>query len=242
MNEYTFAIIRQRQLEDRSSLVNRADLLSQLLTHNEEGSTYTDEELRDFVMNFLIAGRDTTAMLLTWTFYLLAKHPEIEAKVVEEMNQVMKDEQPTWDNIKQLRYLKNVLQETLRLFPPVPVDGYTAYSDDVLPGGYSITKGTEVYYCSYVLHRDPTLFPNPEEFLPERWDNPPKHPCAYIPFHSGARTCLGKEMAFEEARIMVVNLLRKFRLRLVDGFEPRIKQAIILTSANGMRMRLVPAQ
>jgi cytochrome P450 len=193
MNTYTMEIIRQRLKEsDSGDLSERGDLISQLLCKTED--KYSNDELRDFVMNFLIAGRDTTAAMLTWTFYLLSKHPEVEERVLKEIRDVLGDDLPNWNNIKALKYTKNVLQEALRLFPPVPVDGYTAYSDDILPGGYAMRKGGEIYYCSYVLHRNPKYFPNPDEFIPERWDTPLPHPFCYVPFHSGPRTCLGKEM------------------------------------------------
>jgi len=196
--------------------------------------------MRDFVFNFLIAGRDTTASLLTWTFYELSRHPEVEEKVIEEINSVIKDENANFKNIKLLKYTKWVLQEVLRLYPPVPIDGYTALEDDILPNGYFVAKNTEIYYVAWHMHRLPEYFPEPELFLPERWEFPLKHPFSYVPFHGGARACLGKEMAYQESLILMVNIFkRNFRLRTVEGFLPRVKKAVILTSANGLKMKLV---
>lgn len=257
MNNFTKDIIEKRKTESKGEKEQKRDLLSQImLMKNEEGKPLYDEEgLRDFVMNFLIAGRDTTAVTLTWCFYLLSKNPEVEKKVIEEMEQVLgpspknnqekSEEEPEidWENLKKLKYLKAVLYETLRLYPPVPVDGYTALKDDVLPGGYFIPKGTNVLYSSWSLHRDPDLFEEPLSFKPERFEN--QQPTAYhwLPFHGGPRLCLGQEMAIQEAKIMMCVFLWRYglRFRLQDNFEPVIKRGIILTSNNGVRMSLVTA-
>jgi len=247
MNKTVNSIIQQQLNLDDATLAASTDALSSIILQNRKGVTpYTQEELRDFVMNFLIAGRDTTAMLLTWTFYYLALHPEVEKKVIEELETVIGDEEITFDNIKRLNYMKWVLQETLRLKPPVPVDGYTAMEDDVLPGGYRVKKGWEIYYLSEVMHRREDYFDSPNEFIPERFKEPNgckaghNHAAVNIPFHVGPRTCLGREMAFEEAKIMISLTLRQgIRFRLHEGFAPIIKQSIILTAKNGMWMDII---
>ena len=142
INETVNNIIAERKKEPAETLRGRSDLVSQLLlaAAEEPAGAYTDEEMRDFVMNFLIAGRyallgdamlalkltlnrDTTAMLLTWTFYFLAKHPDVERRVLDEIREKLGDDEPTWTNVKSMLFTKQVLQETLRMYPPVPVDG-----------------------------------------------------------------------------------------------------------------------
>jgi len=129
----------------------------------------------------------------------------------------------------------------------VPVDGYSATQDDVLPGNHPIKKGTEVYYISEIMHRLPEFFEDPEEFRPERFERTPngcrpewQDASAYIPFHYGPRTCLGKEMAYEEAKIFFCSMLRHgLRFRLQKDFQPQLKDAIILTSVHGMPMHFL---
>jgi len=249
MNETVNNIVQQRMSENDETLRASTDALSSIIMDTRTNQlSYTEEEFRDFVMNFLIAGRDTTAMLLTWTFYYLAVNPDVEKKVVDEINEVIGEEALNFENIKKLTYLKWVLQESLRLKPPVPVDGYTALEDDVLPGGLRIKKGWEVYYISEIMHKREEFFESPEQFIPERFKEPNgckagmNHPAVYIPFHYGPRTCLGREMAYEEAKIMICLTLQKgIRFRLHKDFEPQIKQSIILTSKNGMWMDMISA-
>ena len=133
MDNVVYAIIRGRENDPVETLKDNTDVLSQLMYELRDEESYPDREkhLRDFIMNFLIAGRDTTAMLLTWTFHLLAEHPEVEQKCLEEIEQVLGDDELTWDNVKACKYIKMVLQETLRMYPPVPVDGYAASEDEV---------------------------------------------------------------------------------------------------------------
>ena len=173
----------------------------------------------------------------------------MEAKVVKEINEVLGDAEVDFENIKKLTYMKWVLQETLRLKPPVPVDGYEAFEDNVLPGGYRMKKGWEVYYISEIMHRDPDYFDKPNEFIPERFENASgckdgkSHPSVYIPFHNGPRTCLGREMAYEEAKIMLIYSLRNgYRFKIHENFIPSVKQSIILTSMNGMWMDFYQTQ
>jgi len=245
LNTLVHQIIASRKTQSLEEVQQSTDALSAMLA---QGVDYSDEELRDFVMNFLLAGRDTTSTLLTWTFYYLSLHPEVERKMVEEIQSVIGEEELTYENIKGLKYMKQVFQETMRLRPPVPFDGYFAREDDVLPGGFQIKKGWVVLYITYVMHRREALFENPEEFRPERFDTVPtggrednQHPAAYVPFHYGPRTCMGREMAYEEARIFMCTIFRRgLRFRLHPGFEPELHPAIILTSENGMRMDLVP--
>eukprot|EP01104_Vermistella_antarctica_P006923 TRINITY_DN1762_c0_g1_i3.p1 TRINITY_DN1762_c0_g1~~TRINITY_DN1762_c0_g1_i3.p1 ORF type:complete len:279 (-),score=40.42 TRINITY_DN1762_c0_g1_i3:11-847(-) len=253
LNQQCHDIIAARRLESRDNLEQRHDLLSLMLlrqlrsqsgemTGEEEDKVaveYCEKDLRDAIMNLLIAGRDTTALLLTWCMYLLSQHPKIEAKVLDEIERELGDSPIDYSNLKRLQYLKQVLQETLRMYPPVPIECYnTREVESVFPGGYYAPPQTSVLYSAYTMHRNPKYYPNPEEFNPDRFATAPA-PYTFLPFHAGPRVCLGKEMAYLEAMTMVVTLLRSgIRLRLYPEHRVAIKQAIMLTSDGGMRMVL----
>ena len=236
MDNFVFEIINERKKESPEQLAERSDLLSKLLTANKNAS---NDELRDFVMNFLIAGRDTTAVLLTWCIYLLCNNSDVTEKLLGEINEnLAEDEAPTFQNTKSLIYMKQVLQETLRLYPPVPIDGFDAEKDCILPGGFKIEKGTPVLYCAWDLHRRPEYWgADSLSFKPERFATPPA-PYTWIPFHAGPRECLGKEMAYLEAKIMLCNFLRKYNFSLDSNQVVETKQGIILTALNGVRVHL----
>merc|ERR1712000_177287 len=197
MNDFVNTIIQQRKQDSKEQLLERGDLVSRLLVHEKCAFNQKDEDLRDFIMNFLIAGRDTTAVLLTWCVYLLSKHPEVEKKLLKEFDDVLGDEEPTFANTK------------------------------------------ELIYCTYDLHRRPELWgDDSDEFKPERFAKPPV-PFSWLPFHGGPRECLGKEMAYLEAKIMLVNLLRKYKLTVHTNHPVELKKGIILTSRHGMKMDVV---
>ena len=237
MNNYVYGIINTRKSEPIEQLQDRQDLLSRLLVANKDISK---EDSRDFVMNFLLAGRDTTAVLLTWSIYLLSSHPDVVRKLLAEFREyIAEDETPTLANTKSLVYTKMVLQEVLRLYPPVPIDGYDATKDCTLPNGFKVSKETQIRYCGWDLHRRPELWgEDAEEFRPERFEHNPA-PFTYVPFHLGPRECLGKEMAYLEAKIALVNFLRKYSFTHVPGQKIETKQGIILTAKYGIRMHLV---
>ena len=196
MNEFVYKIIQDRKTQVLES--DPFDLLSQYLKISEE-QNLTDKFVRDGLMNFFIAGRDTTSILMTWYIYFMCKYPHIEKKVFEEIDEIFPDEfEPTVDNLKQLKYLRNVLDETLRLFPPaLPIVGKVAQNDDELPSGIRVKAKQEVCYCNYSVHRDPKYWgEDVESFNPDRWEKPLQHAFQYIPFQKGPRICLGMDMAY----------------------------------------------
>ena len=148
-------------------------------------------------------------------------------------------EEITYESMNKLAYLHNAIQESLRIYPSVPFNGFTALKDDVLPGGFFVPKDTYVVYSAYILHRRPDLYPDPLAFDPTRFTAKPPKPFEYLSFHGGPRVCLGKEMALLEAKIMIVTLLgRGWRLRMKEGEKVELKRAIILSARKGIRMRL----
>ena len=183
--------------EGRSRSEPGDDLLSMLLrAQDEDGSRMTDVQLRDEAMTLFLAGHETTALTLSWTWYLLAQHPEVEEKLAAEWANVLGGRLPTPDDIPRLRYTEHVIQEAMRVYPPVYLIGREPVSDVEL-GGYRVRRGTTVFMSQWVSHRDPKYFDDPEAFRPERWADGlarrlPKY--AYYPFGGGPRVCLATRL------------------------------------------------
>lgn len=186
----------------------------------------TTEWLRDVVLNMVIAGRDTTACTLSWMFYILATNPEIQKKLHAEIDaKFVADKVPTIQSVSssELPYLNGVLYETLRLYPPVPVDGKKAVNDDVLPDGSKVPAGTQMAFMVYAIGRDPNVYPDPDVVKPERWI-PFKEPSQYeFPvFQAGPRICLGMHMALFEAKIAALIILREYSFEMAPGEAEKI--------------------
>jgi cytochrome P450 len=241
MNNYVYRIIRERKQEPLKQLQEREDLLSQLLVKQklgENGAKEDDEELRDFVMNFLIAGRDTTACLLTFSLYEIARHPAVKEKLIDELKRLVKAEGITWDSVKKLSFMKQFLQEVLRLYPPVPIDGFGATEDTVLPGNYFIPKNSAILYNNWTMSRTKEFWgEDAEVFDPAHFDKPPAS-FTFNAFHGGPRICLGMEMALEEAKIFLCLFLQKFDWKINQHNDDTLKNAILLTFKNGLYLDL----
>jgi cytochrome P450 len=211
-------IIRER----RSSHRQHGDLLGALLqVRDSSGQPMSDQQLRDEVMTLFLAGHETTAIALSWTCFLLAQHPRVEAKLVEELSSVLGDREPTVDDIAHLRYTEMILKESMRLYPAVWGIGRRAIADCEI-GGYRVTGGTNVFILQYLTQRDPRFFANPDAFDPERWREDPVRAgrlprFAYFPFGGGPRVCVGASFAMLEASLLLAMIEQKFRLKLVPG-------------------------
>lgn len=216
-----------------ASISERKDLLALFVqeetkTGSADGNgSFSTEWLRDVVLNFIIAGRDTTACTLSWMFYILATHPEIQAKVQAEVDKKFSGDT---NNItikdvsaSELPYLNGLLYETLRLYPPVPADGKEAVADDILPNGMKIPKHAKVTFMVYAMGRDPDVYPEPEVVKPERWI-PFKEPSQFdFPvFQAGPRICVGMNMALFEAKIAASMLLREYSFDMAPGEAEKI--------------------
>jgi cytochrome P450 len=240
MDQFVLGIIRRRRAEPPDELRQKSDLLSRYLClRDPQGLPFSDAYLRDVVMNFLIAGRDTTAILLTWAFYLLARHPEAADRAIDEIDERVGGRVPTWDDLGQLPYLRAVLDETLRLYPPVPSNFKMAVQDDVLPNGVRVKAGTYVGFNAYTIHRSRQLWgDDADQFVPERWLDRERvramHPFQYFPFLAGPRVCLGMHMALLEAKLLAVMVLQRFRFRLAPGHVVRPRKAITMPAAHGL--------
>jgi cytochrome P450 len=227
--------------ERRRSHQDRGDLLSMLLlAQDEEGQTgrMTDEQVRDEALTIFLAGHETTSNALTWTWYLLSQHPEVETKLHEEIDAVLGSRLPTSDDVPRLRYTEMVLAESMRLYPPAWALGRLALADYEV-GGYVVPAGSLVLLSQYVAHRDPRYFPDPTRFDPERWtpearESRPQY--SYFPFGGGPRRCIGEGFAWMEGILLIATLAQRFSLRLVANHPVELKPVITLRPKHGMRM------
>jgi cytochrome P450 len=178
-----------------------------------------DRQLLDEVKTMLLAGHETTANALTWTWYMLVQYPEIEAKLVAELAQVLGGRVPTMTDLPRLPYTQRVIQESIRLFPPAWIFLRHAIKDDEI-GGYAIPPGQVVGISPYVMHRHPGFWEAPETFNPERFTPErvaARHRFAYIPFAAGPRQCIGNLFAMTEAQLVLATVAQRYRPRLVPG-------------------------
>lgn len=220
------------------------DFLDILLTTvDEEGKELSDREIRDEVDTFLFAGHDTTACGISWTLYCLAKYPEHQAKVREEVKSVlMGREQLEYDDLKDLKYTQWCIKEALRLYPPA-IQVYRRSSKDIELDGHLIPKNTQLGIFIYVIHRHPDVWKNPDEFDPLRFhpnNAEGRHPYAYIPFSAGPRNCIGQNFAMNEMRVVVASIVNRFALSLVEGHKVEILPRVVLHAKHGIKVNLQP--
>lgn len=219
------------------------DLLSMMIAARREAGDDMEQarkQLRDEAMTLFLAGHETTANALTWTFYLLSQHPDKYDKLFAEADRVLKDHAPIVDDIAALTYTRQVVAESMRLYPPAWVIGRTAINDYEI-GGYTIPKGSELWLSQYVVHRDPRWYEQPTRFLPERWaegeaEKRPKF--SFFPFSAGVRNCIGEQFAWQEAILLLATISRRWRVSLAPGFQVRPLPQVTLRSKNGMSMVL----
>ena len=226
----------------RASRENLDDLLSVLLTATDEesGAQMSDRQLRDEMMTLFLAGHETTATALTWTWYLLSQHPEIEERLQGELHQVLRGRTPTAADLTNLPYTEMVVREAMRLYPPAPGLAREPI-EDVKIGGYNVPKGSLVTINTYALQRDARFFDEPERFNPERfaggWEERiPRY--AYLPFGGGPRVCIGNGFAMMEARLILATVAQRCQLSLEPGQEVLPIQLVTLRPRNGVRMKL----
>lgn len=237
LDQTIYRIIRER----RGSLEDRGDLLSTLLLASDtegDGTGMTDLQLRDECMTLFLAGHETTANALTWTWYLLSQHPDVEAEMHREVDRVLGGRLPGADDCPNLRFTEMVLAESMRLYPPAYVLGRRVLSDFPL-AGYTIPADSIVLMSQWVMQRDPRYFPDPERFDPQRWT--PEAQAArpkfcYFPFGGGPRVCIGESFAWMEGVLLLATLAQRWKLRLVPGHHVVPRPLITLRPKYGMRM------
>jgi cytochrome P450 len=219
------------------------DLLSALLSavDADDGTRMSDRQLRDEMMTLFLAGHETTANALTWTWYLLAQHPQVEARLLNEAERALGGRPPTVTDLPNLPYSEMVVREAMRLYPPAP--GFAREPiEDVAIGGYVVPKGSLVSVMTYALHRDPRFFPDPESFDPERfapgWEERiPRF--AYLPFGGGPRVCIGNGFAMMESRLVLTTIAQRYQLQLEPNQQVVPSQMVTIRPKNGIRMRLM---
>jgi cytochrome P450 len=215
------------------------DLLSRLLAlRDEAGQGMTDRQLRDEVVTLFLAGHETTALALSFCFYLLATHPEAEARLAAELDEVLQGRPPASADVPRLRYAEWVVKESMRLYPPAPSIGREAISDCEI-AGYHVPRGTQIGLMQWVVHRDPRWFEGPTAFKPERWDNDlarrlPRG--AYFPFGDGPRVCIGNHFAMMETVLILATVLQNYRLELAPGYRLELFPSITLRPKHGVQV------
>jgi cytochrome P450 len=238
IDKVMYRMVRERR--QSSTLPN--DLLSLLLNgrDDETGKGMDDRQVRDELVTLVVAGTDTTALAMTWLWYVLDQYPEVDRKLRQEVDVVLQGRIPTFDDLASLPYTKMVLMETMRLYPPGWFVPRFTVADDVIDG-YPIPAGSTILLCPYATHRDPAVWErpdvfDPERFSPERSAGRPRY--AYLPFGGGPRQCIGMQFALIEAQIITAMLVQRFRPRCVPGVPVVPHSATTLKPRHGLPVTL----
>ena len=252
LDEVVDAMIRSRRSEvdagsGATAAGDRGDLLSMLVAarDDEAGGDHrrlTSEELRDQVLTLFLAGFETVANALSWTWLLLGQNSEAQARLHKEIDTVLGGRLPTLEDMPRLQYTAMVLSESMRLYPPAWAMGREVL-EDVSIGPYRLRKGTMVFFSQYIVQRDPRWFPEPERFLPERFTPAAKagRPrFAYFPFGGGGRQCIGESFAWMEATLSLATLAQRWRIELVPSQKIEVQPKITLRPKNGIQVRAFP--
>jgi cytochrome P450 len=236
------ATVYQMIEERRRSKEERGDLLSMLLSARDEddGGFMTDKQVRDEAMTLFLAGHETTAVTLAWTWYLLTQHPEVYRRMRDEVDRVLGGRLPTFADLPQLPYTLQVLKESMRLYPPA----YGFSRQAVRPvtiGNYHLAAGTLIAISPYAMHRRADYFPEPERFEPERFapeaeQRLQRH--AYIPFGGGPRICIGNSFALMEGHLVLATLAQRVSFELVPGQHIEMEPMVTLRPKNGIKMKV----
>jgi cytochrome P450 len=240
LDKIVYGLIAER----RASGKDAGDLLSMLLLAQDESDNahMTDKQVRDEALTLLIAGHETTANALTWTWYLLSQNPDVEARMHAEIDGVLGGKLPSFDDAAKLTYTSGVFAESLRLYPPAWAIGRRAREDYSI-AGYAIPAKSILLMSPWVMHRDPRWWPQPERFDPDRWqpEEAAKRPkFAYFPFGGGARVCIGERFAWAEGVLVLATIAHRWKMRLVPGHPVETRAVITLRPKHGMKMTLEP--
>lgn len=228
--------------ERRASGVDSDDLLDLLLnTRYEDGSPMPDRQIMDEAKIFYAAGHETSALALTWTFYLLAEHPEINNRLYESLKSSLGDEVPSFERLSELSYAQQILEESMRLYPPAWILGRRSIAEDEFED-VKIPAHTDVLFVTYSMHRSPKYWEEPNAFRPERFtsENKKGHTdSAYVPFGLGPRLCIGKGFAMMEMEFVLAMISSRFRFELVEDDEMELEPLVTLKPKNGVKVRVV---
>ena len=238
MDELFFSIIDRRRQKQES----HEDLLSMLMEAKDEetGEGMSNQQLRDEILTIFVAGHETTQIALSWTFYLLSTNPEKYKIVLKEIDETLNGELPTAINIRGLHYLKQVIDESMRCFPPAWIMGRKTIEKDVIDG-YEIEADTNIIMPIYVVHHDERIWEKPYEFKPERFamdEVKEKHKYSYFPFGGGPRLCIGNNFAIQEMQVCLAMLLQKYKIEIDENFVPELDPLVTLRPKNTMFAKL----
>jgi cytochrome P450 len=239
LDKIIFKMVEERRAEG----TDRGDLLSMLIAARDaegDGSGMTDRQLRDELVTIIMAGHETTAVALSWTWYLLSQHPEVEAKLHAELDSVLGGRTPTVADLAQMPYARAVFSESMRLYPPAWTIERRAVADFEV-GGYTVKRGAIVLASQYLIHRDPRWWVNPETFDPDRWFTESvqnRHKFSYFPFGAGSRICIGEQFAWMEGILILTTLAQRWTMRHDPTHKVEKEALVTLRPKYGMRMTL----
>ena len=247
MDAVVYRLIAERRAEVAAGARDRGDLLTMLVQAQDaeaDGAGMTDEQVRDEALTILLAGHETTANALAWSWWFLAQHPETERALHAEVDAVLASAEgapraATVDDLARLPYTRMVVSESMRLRPPAFVLGRRAMQPYAVPGTpWVLPQGTTVFMAQHLLHRDARFWPDPDRFDPERWrDDATSRPkFAYFPFGAGTRVCIGEQFAWMELTLVLATVARRWRLALVPGHRVVPHPVITLRAKHGIRM------
>jgi cytochrome P450 len=231
------AVINGIIAHKRAAGAQGQDLMSALIRARdaEDGSALTEEELISHAGVLFVAGHETSANALSWTLFLLAQHPSVAADLDDELRSQLHGQPPTIDQLNGLRLLDGVIKESMRLFPPAPLNG-RVLSREVEVGGYTLPAGTEILHSIYWTQRAPQVFDQPDCFDPYRWERIAPTVFEYNPFSAGPRMCIGAGFAIQEIKVVLATLLQRFRLEPTPGMMVTPKETIVLSTVEGLPM------
>jgi cytochrome P450 len=229
-------------LERRRDFKDGGDLLSSMMmARDADGDGAMDDgQLRNQVMTLMLAGYETTASALTWTWYLLSQNPEANRRLRNEVRDVLAGRSPGYADLERLREARNVFSEGLRMFPPAWTLGRRALGEDEI-GGYYVAPGTVIAICIYTLHRHPAFWESPDEFKPDRFtlaNSAARHKFAYIPFGAGPRQCIGNTLGLMEGSLIIANVAQHFDLQLMPDSTASPQAIFVLRPARDLMMSL----
>ncbi|CAN1812348.1 Cytochrome P450 86B1 [Linum perenne] len=258
VDEFAEGVIRARKkelalLEDEEDEKKRSDILTMFMRlRDERGRAYSDKFLRDICVNFILAGRDTSSVALTWFFWLVDAHPEVEDMILKEIRKILDDRSSEEEEeevvfkpeeIKKMDYLQAALSEALRLYPSVPVDHKEVVEDDVFPDGTVLKKGTKVIYAIYSMGRMESIWGKDcKDFKPERWlrDGRFTSESAYkfTAFNGGPRLCLGKDFAYYQMKFVAASVMFRYKVKVVEDHPVMPKLALTMYMKHGLKVNL----
>jgi len=242
LTEQSQAIILKYIKERQASAESNDDLLDMLISarYKDTGQGMTDQQLIDESLILFLAGHENTANALTWMWYLLGQHETVVQRLLKSFEEQMGSRKPSVGDLRQLPYLQQVIEESMRLYPPAWITDRVALEADEV-AGYHIPKGTLVLPYIYGIHHDPDLWDNPERFDPDRFAPEPKAqiaPFTYLPFGGGPRLCIGNNFAIMEMQLILIEMLRRYKIEPVEPEKVTLKPLITLQAEQGVWVRV----